>query len=659
MVRNLSFAWLAIALAPLAIANPVSTKNALVRGGQFKDLILPMPIIEGLESEGIWGNSNVLPRDRDNGIEDNQWCYWGGNPVLGKDGRYHIAICRWPEANGHHGWFHSEVAHCVSESPLGPYQVTQTIVEQGHNPEVLAMPDGTYRLHVLNNNSVYSSQQMPGPWKRIGSMRMESRGLRTSNRLGSNLTTTFRPDGSILLMQKNGDVSISKDGILGSFQLVSIENYSRATGYPEDPVIWRSRHLYHAIYNHAQDRRSAYMRSLDGIHWKNEEGIPYDSSTTFYIDGTKNTWHKFERPKVLQDKLGRATHLALAVMDVAKGADKPRDNHSSKNLILPLITEKIISIIGDQPIGSETESIDLLIKAEEGFNPSADLKIDSLRFGSDSIVNYGDGCRAINVQKVGKDLVVTFAGTTGQRSTDFDFKLLGETKTGDLVFGYALLPGHAPTGASLIALPAKVTPVDGKQILESIVENWGLEASEPGHLEIHRISRESGRMVKTITLPSIQSYGSHHVSVELPVSDLSASQYNLVFSKPLRKTARWETIDDTSERVVFAGSWKLREGEAQCHLGTEHVSTTLGDSVTFRFTGCRAFARGKVGRQMGSFDVFIDGNFIEKVRCNWGAVVNAPVYQTGLLKSGEHTLTLVKAESEFNGEVTIDSFGSR
>ena len=119
-----------------------------VRGGQFKDLILPMPIVDGLESEGIWGNTNVVPRDKDNGIEDNQWCYWGGNPIQGKDGRCHLAVCRWPENTGHMGWFESEVAHCVSDNPIGPYVITQTIVKKGHNPEVIKLHDGTYILHI-------------------------------------------------------------------------------------------------------------------------------------------------------------------------------------------------------------------------------------------------------------------------------------------------------------------------------------------------------------------------------------------------------------------------------------------------------------------------------------------------------------------------------
>ena len=66
-----------------------STQNkTFVKGGQFKDLVLPMPIYDKLEEKNIWGAKGVIPRDTHNGIEDNEWCYWGGNPVKGKDGKY-------------------------------------------------------------------------------------------------------------------------------------------------------------------------------------------------------------------------------------------------------------------------------------------------------------------------------------------------------------------------------------------------------------------------------------------------------------------------------------------------------------------------------------------------------------------------------------------
>ncbi len=626
-----------------------------VRGGQFKDLILPVPIVDRLESEGLWGGPNVIPRDRDGGIEDNEWCYWGGNPIKDTDGKYHMLVCRWPERTGHGGWHDSEVAHCVSESPLGPYVLTETVVEKGHNPEVMAMPDGSYALH-LADNRVFTAPRMGGPWTLLGRMRLDSRGMRPNHRLGSNLTTEFRPDGTILLMQKNGDMAISREGILGPYKMVSVENYSRATGYPEDPVIWRSRHQYHAVYNHAQDRKSAYMRSLDGIHWKWEEGLPYDASTTVYVDGTKNVWDKFERPKVVQDALGRAAYLSLAVIDVPKHLDVGGDNHSSKNIVLPLVVEKLVSIVPGQVIDATTRKIEVLIEAEDGFDPLAELDVDSLRFGSDSVVNYGGGCKAAQSVPRGKDLLVAFEGDPGLRHEDYDLKLLGQTKKGDLVFGYALLPARSPLAAALVHLPFTVRGEPGKQVLESTVENWGMESASPVTVAVYRHTRNETRAIGTATLPAIPAYGKADVSIDLPAAPAGAVEYELALFETNRRLIRWHQVDDTDPAVAFEGDWVLRDAVEDCFLKTEHASTAIGASVTYSFSGTRAMAYGRIGRQLGTFDVFIDGRFVEKVRCNWGSLLNAPIYQTGRLEPGRHTLRLVKSEGEYNGGIAVDAF---
>lgn len=625
-----------------------------VRGGQFKDLILPMPIINGLESAGIWGNENVVPRDRDNGMEDMQWCYWGGNPIKGKDGNYHIAVCRWPENTGHMGWFESEVAHCVSDNPFGPYQITQAIVKKGHNPEVMRMPDGSFVLHIMNGNA-YTSDTMPGPWTHIGRMSMDSRGFTASNRMGSNLTTEYRPDGSIVVMLKNGYIAISNTGILGPYKMASTDNYSRATGYPEDPVIWRSRHQYHCVYNHAQDRRSAYMRSLDGVHWKNEYGLPYDASTTFYTDGTKNTWYKFERPKVLQDKLGRATHLSLAVMDVAKGADKGNDKHSSKNMVMPLVTEKAISIQGDSPITPDNKTIVLKIKAEKGFDPQLDLNLDSLRFGSDTVVNHGGGCKAQSSKAAGNDLIITFAGKHGLTHHDYDFKLIGKTKSGDLVFGYALLPGKSPRAASLIALPHTIKEVGGKNVLECAIENAGLSDSKAQKVLFYEYSREGRRLVAMPQVPAVRSYASHKLTVELDTADPDRRAYEVII--PGTPHEYWRMVDETDKSVVFIGSWQANpEPDENCFLNGEMLGTEFGDSVTFTFNGTRAIAYGRIGRQMGTFKIYVDGEYLETVRCNYAPNTHVKLFQTPLLPNGKHTLTLEKVKADFNGPVAIDSF---
>ena len=649
MYRILLFLLITVSFEVVA-----ESPTPFVPGSQFKDLILPMPIINGLESEGIWGNENVIPRDKDNGMEDNEWCYWGGNPIKGKDGKYHIAVCRWPESTGHNGWFNSEVAHCVSDNPFGPYKVTGTIVKKGHNPEVLKLPDGTFVLHTMNNE-VYLADTMSGPWKLIGTMKMQSRGLRENHRMGSNITTEYRPDGSIILMKKDGDIAISNTGILGPYKMVSIQNYARGTGYAEDPVIWRSRHQYHCIYNHAQDRRSAYMRSLDGIHWKNEYGVPYDASTTFYTDGTKNTWYKFERPKVLQDDLGRATHLSLAVMDVSKGQDKGNDNHSSKNMIMPLVTEKIISIVGTDPITHDTKRIALKIKSEDGFNAQTDMDMKTLRFGSDSVVNDGGGCKPVSTKPDGEDLIVYFEGDNGITHQDYDFKLIGRTKSDDLVFGYALLPEKSPMAASLIAMPIRIKEANGAKVLESAIENWGLSDSKAQTIIVYVYSENGRKVFKELPIPSIKPHGSTPISVPLGKDMNTAKEYEIII--PGTPGEYWQTVDVTDKSVAFTGEWKLNpKPNKKCFLNSEMVSTTFGDAVTYTFHGTRARAYGRTGRGLGTFKVFVDGEYLETVRCNYAPRAHEKIFQTPFLSDGKHVLKLEKVEADFNGDVYIDSF---
>lgn len=626
-----------------------------VKGGQFKDFILPMPIINGLESEGVWGNENVVPRDKDNGIEDDEWCYWGGNPVLGDEGKYHIAVCRWKENTGHHGWFESEVAHCVSDNPIGPYKITGTIVKKAHNPEVMKMQDGSFVLHVMDSR-VFRANKIEGPWERIGSMKLDARGFKASDRFGSNLTSEYRPDGSIIVMKKDGDITLSHEGILGPYKMVSINNYTRSTGYPEDPVIWRSRHQYHAIYNHAQDRKSGYMRSIDGVHWKNEEGLPYDVSTTFYTDGTMNKWYKFERPKVVQDDFGRATYLSLAVMDVAKSEEKANDNHSSKNMVMPLVVEKLITILNEEPITTKTKKIILKIEAEKGFNPQKDLDIKSLRFGSNQLVNYGKGCKAVETQKNGKNLIVTFKGENGINHRDFDFKLLGKIKSGNLLYGYALLPGRSIEEASLISLPITLNGVNGRKVLESAIENCGLSNSKNCEAEIREYSNTGLRILKTIEIPTLKPYQNSQISI--PVDNVNADncEYEIVILGDKHHDEYWQRLDETSTSVIFTGNWKKSDREEACFMNREMVSTAFGDAVKFTFKGTRAKVYGKLGRKFGSYDVFIDGKFIEKIRCNFAPMSQSPIYKTGVLSDEKHTLELIKTETEYNGEVTIDGF---
>src|SRR5688572_24317245 len=117
-----------------AVAARVGTAAMVVSAGialpeaaaaqTLADYFLPVPVINQLTSNG-WGDSNVQPRDQDNGLEDKSnasWSYWDGRIVKGADNRFHLFGSRWSQGAGHNGWFGSECVHAISDSnPLGPY----------------------------------------------------------------------------------------------------------------------------------------------------------------------------------------------------------------------------------------------------------------------------------------------------------------------------------------------------------------------------------------------------------------------------------------------------------------------------------------------------------------------------------------------------------
>lgn len=627
----------------------------IVEGGQFKDLILPMPIIKKLSNKNLWGTEAVLPRDADNGLEDNDWCYWGGNPMLGDDGKYHIAIARWPESKGHWGWPKSEVAHAESKHVLGPYKVTNTVLTEGHNPEVRRLNDGTYMLHISKGN-MYTSDNITGPWTLQGKIQIDQRGHQGLTHLYTNLTGLQRQDGSFLFFTKRGDVMISTDGLTGPYKVVSSRNYDRYTGYPEDPIIWKSLHQYHVIFNHAVDKKSVYMRSLNGIHWKVETGQPYDKTVFRYSDGTTNEWCKFERPKVVQDALGRATHLSLAVIDVEKKAELPNDNHSSKHVILPLLTERIAEIVNPKKITAQTQKVIIKIKAEASFHPEDDIIVESLRLGVSDIVNYGGGAKAIKSEVTDGDLLVTFEWDGSAISKDnYDLKLLGKSKTNALIYAYALLPEYSVDPASLVTLPLTIE----NDTLTTEVENFGLQVSTPTGLKIYKIRQQKRELVKQFEIPALAPY--ERFDIQYPVDSDEDTSFEVVLGSSGEDGVFWNKVDDNHYSVVYKGTWKQNTQGRNLYLGSEQTTSEKNASAAFFFHGSQAQCYGHISRQNGSYDVYIDDVYIERVDCYFGADLhNVVVYQTDVLPKGLHKLELRATGLHYKGKpegpVTIDAF---
>ncbi len=638
-----------------------STKleKKIIYGGQFKDLFLPIPLDHALIDKHIWGSENVLPRDIKNGIEDSLWSYWGGNPIRGTDDNYHIAICRWKEDTGHWGWPKSEVAHAISKDPLGPYIVTGTIIEKGHNPEIISLKNGSFILHT-SGAKVYTSKSLDSLWTYQGELAIDTQGYKGLSHLKTNLTGIEREDGSFLFFTKRGDVMISNKGILGPFKIVSAHNYNRYSGYPEDPVIWKSRHQYHVVYNHAIEKKSIHMRSLDGIHWIVEPGLAYDKTIFKYSDGTKNEWEKFERPKVIQDIYGRATHMSLGVIDVQKKFDLGKDNHSSKNTILPLVVEKLIEIENSKLTGDQNGSIKIRIKSEPDFNAVKEVDVNSLLLGTSNDVNYGKGVKPTKSYQDNTDVIIVFNNKgINIPTTHYDLKLLGKTKKGTLFFGYALLPEFNNEPASLVTTPIEIKKTTDQQTLCVTVENVGLKPSAKSKLKIFTHKQSSSKLLKTYNIPRLDSYESY--KIEFPLKLESHVEYEATIVNKVSETSMWKKLDNTHKSIVFKGDWRGNTTGENIFMGSENTSHQVGASVIFNFKGTQAKCYGSISKKMGACDVYLDGKFIEEIDCFFGAAIyNTVIYKTPILEHGHHKLELKVNGKHFQknelAPISIDAF---
>jgi hypothetical protein len=409
----------------------------LVFGGQFKDRFEPAPL-RGKLTRNAWGGDNVLPRDVLNGIEHPKWSYWGGNAVLGEDGKYHLYVCRWPEnaEKGHFDYHNSVVIHAVADHPMGPYEYQDTI-GHGHNP-TLYKTDKGYVIYCVGK--FYYSKDLNGPWKHNAFDFHKRERWCVQRRV--NFTFAPREDGSHTAISRRGFAWVSPDGFK-DWHLISAESvYPKVEGVFEDPLMWKDHVQYHLVANDWKGRIAYYMRSKDGIHWVTEPGEAYAPGIDRYEDGTAPDWYKYERIRVLQDDHGRAMQAHFAVIDSDKHADLPNDRHSSKHIIVPLTVGRLIEVQNTRAIAADTKEIRVKIKAEDGFDPHRDIEFDSLRFGSSQQVSFGRGSRLLKKERAGKDLILVFDGQgNGITAENFAGKLLGKTSQEKLLIGWARLPG--------------------------------------------------------------------------------------------------------------------------------------------------------------------------------------------------------------------------
>ena len=328
------------------------------------DFFLPMEPQAELVLEGIWGDSNVLPRDINNGLEDSKlknWCYWDGRIVKSDNGLYHMYASRWDQKMSHsNGWHEgSKGIHAVSKNIMGPYVDNGLIYPNwkegmGHNVIGLRMHDGRYAVVTseITEGEVFVSDSPNGPFELLGKIQVDINGFneglaryQNKNQASyghmANVKILLRPDGDYMIIARSTAPMLSKNGILGPYKIMGDRIYKKYPELPqtknEDPTIWYSGGMYHIVYNHWPSKTSHHFSSIDGINdWK-YRGIAFkkDESKIFkYTDGTLNDWQFIERPTAYVEN-GHVTHFIFSVIDVHKGRDRGNDNHASKIVVVP------------------------------------------------------------------------------------------------------------------------------------------------------------------------------------------------------------------------------------------------------------------------------------------------------------------------------------
>lgn len=475
---------LSVVILPAAVSAQITERQRpaewdnLIPGARFVDRFLPMP--DGTLSSGVWGAANVVPRFVDNGIESPDISFWGGNILQDEKGTYHLFVCGWPENSpkGHMTWPQSTVYHAEGTKLHGPYHITDSI-GPGHNPEAYRLDDGRVVVYVID--AYYIADGFDGPWEKRH-FDFDTRDRRIIEGL-SNITFARRQDGSRLAVCRGGGVWISRDGVAPYRQITERRIYPPVEGEFEDPVVWRDSLQYHLIVNDWLGRIAFYQRSLDGVHWVTEPGEAYVPGVSRHEDGSVERWFKYERAKVFHDRQGRPVQMNFAVIDTIKWEDLPNDNHSSKNICIPLRRDLLLDVLNRKPITSSTEKIELRIKGEDDFKPASRLDIGSLRFGSYNEVNYGRGARPVVWRSEGDDLIVTFDGNgSGIDADEFAPKLIGKSMDGEPVIGYARLPYVNYSPAILSPRKPVYDPERNQWLVD--VENFGLSTSAETEIRI-------------------------------------------------------------------------------------------------------------------------------------------------------------------------------
>jgi len=313
------------------------------------------------EKDNLKFSDRLLPISENNIFQTQGYYNWCSSIIKGENGKYHLFYSRWKKQYKFTGWLtHSEVAHAVSDSPVGPWKFKQTVLtgrRQGkwdaitaHNPKIKFF-EGKYYLYYVSTNlgeknytedelletahvgyshpnwkilrpnqrtGVAISNSLDGPWIRMDHPSIEPSGPIST--LTVNPAIDRGKDGKYYLIVKgdkpnetrfirNQALAVSKNPA-GPFKMLSepVIDYMDT----EDVSVWydKKRVRFYAVF-HAHTF-IGMISSPDGVNWVKANDYTLMKKAISFRNGTIIQPDRLERPFVYCEK-DEPKVLSLAV----------------------------------------------------------------------------------------------------------------------------------------------------------------------------------------------------------------------------------------------------------------------------------------------------------------------------------------------------------
>jgi hypothetical protein len=287
-------------------------------------------------------------------VKEPGYTVWGTSPIVGKDGKTHLFVARWPgEHNVDPGWrTHSEIAHYLGDTPEGPFKFSDVAVKgpiekelsEGklkkmqhpkgfapHNPAIHKVGDTYVLIHITNDGlkehprgqyiCMLTSKSLNGPWKKAGKdgvilrtpINADYWNYNASNGV-NNPALLQHPDGGFFLYFK------SEKARMG---VAVAENLEGPYVQMPFPVTANDRNIedgytfmYEGKFNLLTTDNHGMIEAGGGILWQSDDGIRFTSYKKAYhrvnyykyvamtkiavlYGGQGHKYVKLERPQVL------------------------------------------------------------------------------------------------------------------------------------------------------------------------------------------------------------------------------------------------------------------------------------------------------------------------------------------------------------------------